>query len=78
MSADGAIRSMDPNELVASFRGNVAQMHALVDALEEGPVRARLQRHAALVHGTLEAMAVYAGDTGVIAFDGTSKPPPGP
>ncbi len=67
---------MSNDDLVAQFVVLLAEVHARIEALDDGPVKARAKRLAAVGHGALEALQDHLAQNGVVTpYDGTNLPP---
>lgn len=70
---------MDPDAIAESFREPLANAHAFLDGMEDGPVKTRSQRLLNVAHQALEAVRDHLADNGIVQpFSGGDPKPPGP
>lgn len=72
---------MSNDDLANEFLALMTELHARIEALPEGTVKARAQRLANVAHGSLEALRDHLADNGQVQpySGGDPKgPPPAP
>lgn len=70
---------MSNEELAAAFLALLTDLHARIDALEDGPLKTHLRRRVFIAHAALEDLHSAATDGGIVQpFSGGDPKPPTP